>query len=124
MQFKLKITEIMKPYIASLANSIILIVLGLWGFYASETPSPTAFIPVAIGGLLIALNSGVKKENKVVAHIVVMLTLLVLVGLIKPLIGSFERYNSMALFRVITMMLSTIWAMITFVKSFIAARRK
>jgi len=114
----------MKPYIASLSNAIILIVFGLWGFYSSETPSPTAFIPVAIGGLLIALNSGLKKENKVVAHIVVVLTVSVLGGLIKPLTGAYHRFDTMAMFRVITMILSTIWAIITFVKSFKAARKK
>jgi hypothetical protein len=114
----------MKPYIASLANAIILIAFGLWGYYSSETPSPTAFIPVILGGLIAALNSGVKKENKVVAHIVVVLTLVVLVGLIKPLTGAIGRNDNMAIFRVITMLLSSIWAMVTFVQSFIAARRK
>ncbi len=114
----------MKPFIASLANAVILIVFGLWGYYSSDTPSVTAFIPVVIGGFLIALNRGVKRENKVIAHIVVILTLLVLGGLIKPLLGAFGRFDTMALFRVITMLLSTIWAIITFVQSFIAARKK
>jgi hypothetical protein len=114
----------MKPYIASLTNAIILIAFGLWGYYSSETPSPTAFIPVIIGGLIAALNSGVKKENKIVAHIVVLLTLVVLIGLIKPLTGAIGRSDTMAIFRVTTMIISTVWAMVTFVQSFIAARRK
>lgn len=114
----------MKPYIASLANAIILIAFGLWGYYSSETPSPTAFIPVIIGGLIAALNSGVKKENKIAAHIVVLLTLVVLIGLIKPLTGAIGRSDTMAIFRVTTMIISTVWAMVTFVQSFIAARRK
>ena len=114
----------MKPYIASLANAIILIVFGLWGYYTSANPSPTAFIPVVIGGFIIALNSGVKKENKTVAHIVVVLTLLVLGGLIKPLTGAFGRNDTMAIYRVSTMILSTLWAMVIFVKSFIDARKK
>jgi hypothetical protein len=114
----------MKPYIASMTNAIILIAFGLWGYYSSETPSPTAFIPVIIGGLIAALNSGVKKENKIVAHIVVLLTLVVLIGLIKPLTGAIGRSDTMAIFRVTTMIISTVWAMVTFVQSFIAARRK
>lgn len=114
----------MKPYIASLSNAILIIVFGLWGYFASTSPSLTAFIPVVFGVLLIALNRGVKKENKIVAHIAVVLTLLVLGGLIKPLTGAIAREDSMAIFRVLTMILATVWALVTFVKSFIAARSK
>lgn len=114
----------MKPYIASLSNALILIVFGLWGYFSSDNPSGTAFIPVGIGVALLAMNGGMKKENKIVAHIVVLLTLLVLGGLVKPLLGAMHRDDSMALFRVLTMILTTIWAMVTFVKSFIDARKE
>lgn len=113
----------MKPYVASLTNAFFLITFGLWGYFSSVNPSGTAFIPVVFGVILIALNRGVKNENKVVAHIVVVLTLLVLGGLIKPLLGAMERDDAMALFRVLTMILTTLWAMAAFIKSFVDARK-
>lgn len=114
----------MKAYVASLINAIVLIIFGVWGYFSSENPSGTAFIPVGLGVALLALNFGLKKENKVIAHIVVVLTLLVLGGLVKPLTGAFGREDSMAIFRVVFMMLTTVYAIITFVKSFINARKK
>ena len=72
----------MKAHTASLINALILIALSLWGYFSSETPSMTALIPTAIGVVLLALNNGVKKENKVIAHIAVLLTLLSLIGLV------------------------------------------
>jgi hypothetical protein len=113
----------MKANKASLINAILLIVLSLWGFSSSETPSITALIPTFIGVVLIVLNNGVKNENKVIAHIAVTLTLLVLFGLIKPFMGSLDRGDYMALLRISIMILSTVIAMIAFIRSFRDARK-
>ena len=58
----------MNAHSASLVNGIILVVVGLWGYL--ESSSPTSLIPVGIGVTLLALNKGVKNQNKVIAHIV------------------------------------------------------
>ncbi len=112
-----------KPHIANLVNSITLITLGLWGYIGSTTPSVTALIPVIFGVLLLLSNMGVKKENKIIAHIAVTLTLLILFGLFKPLSGALEKGNSIAIFRVLTMLITTIVALVSFIKSFIDARK-
>ena len=52
-----------------------------------------------------------------------VLTLLVLIGLIKPLSGTIARGDMIALGRVVVMLLTTIWALVAFVQSFIAARK-
>ena len=114
----------MKAHKASLINSLLLIFLPLWGYLTSETPSGTALIPAFIGVVLFALNPGVKKENKVIAHIAVLLTLVILFGLIKPLIGAVGRGDGLAIGRVVVMIISTVLAMIFFVKSFIDARKR
>ena len=107
----------------SLLNAVILIALGLWGYLAPEDPSPTALIPVGFGVVLLALNAGVRAHNKVVAHIAVGATLLILLGLFMPLKGAIERQDTMAMIRVAAMVISTVAAMIFFVKSFIDARK-
>ncbi|OFY17130.1 MAG: hypothetical protein A2X11_01705 [Bacteroidetes bacterium GWE2_42_24] len=113
----------MHKHTSNLINAIVLVVLGLWGYLASETPSMTALIPVAAGLILAALHKGVSSENKLQAHIAVVLTLLVFIGLIKPLLGGIDRGQAGSIVRVAVMMLTSMVSMICFVKSFIDARR-
>ena len=113
----------MKASTSSLLNAIILISMGLWGYFESESKAITALIPVIIGIILLLVNKGVKNENKALAHVAVLLTFLILLGLIKPLLGAFERENAYAIIRVLFMMISSLWAMISFIKSFISARK-
>ena len=113
----------MKASTASLLNAIILISMGLWGYFESESKAITALIPVIIGIILLLVNKGVKNENKALAHVAVLLTFLILLGLIKPLLGAFERETAYAIIRVLLMIISSLWAMISFIKSFISARK-
>ena len=113
----------MKPHKISFVNAITLISFGLWG-YIDVDYSPTALIPVVFGLIILILNPGLKRENKVIAHIVVLLTFLILGGLVKPLMSTLESSNTMGITRVTLMMLSTLMALIVFIKSFIANRSK
>jgi hypothetical protein len=113
----------MKAHTASLMNALILIGFGLWAYLGSDASSKTALIPVGFGVVILALYQGVKKENKIVAHIAVLLTLLILGGLVKPLLGALDRCDALAIMRVVVMMASTVVALIFFIKSFIDVRR-
>jgi hypothetical protein len=57
-----------------IANAVVLIALGVGGYFVSETKSLTAFIGPAIGIVLIFLAIPTKKENAVAAHIAVGIT--------------------------------------------------
>jgi len=114
----------MKTSVISLINALVLIALGLWGYFGSDTSSLTALIPVAVGIILVLLNPALRKEKKLESHIAVVLTFLVLLGLIKPMLGAVEREDTMAIARVAVMMLFTLIALFYFIKSFIAARKK
>ena len=111
----------MKAHSASRINAIILIVIGVWGYV--ESNSPTSLIPFVIGLILLVLNKGVKSQNKVIAHIAVLLTLLSFAN-IMPLKSALEDGRNDAALRIIIMLTSSLYAMIYFVKSFIEARRK
>jgi len=113
----------MKAYQASLMNGIILIGFGAWGYFASESNSITALIPVLAGLILVLFNGGVRKEKKAISHFVVIFTVVLLGALIKPLTAAIGRSDGMAIFRVAVMMGATILAVFFFVKSFIAARK-
>tara|TARA_Y100001970_G_scaffold278463_1_gene384196 strand:+ start:1140 stop:1502 length:363 start_codon:yes stop_codon:yes gene_type:complete len=112
-----------KPFQASAINALSLILIGGYGYLQSESPSITALIPVITGFILILLNNGIKVENKVIAHIAVLLTFIMIFGLIMPLLGSIKRSDTGAITRVVIMLGTTILALITFIKSFINARK-
>ena len=113
----------MKPYIASLINALVLIGLGTWGYFGSGNPSMTALIPVGAGVILLILNFWMRNGNRVVAHIVVVLTVLILIALFKPLTGSIGRSDLPATLRVVVMILTTFYTIVIFIKSFVNARK-
>lgn len=106
---------------ANLINALALVIIGLWGY--TESSSNTALIPVVGGVILLLLQNGVAKHNKVVAHIAVIVTLILLIGLVKPFLGALNDGDNMGMLRVGIMLLTGIFAMIAFVKSFIEARK-
>ena len=107
---------------ANLINSISLIAFGLWGYF--EVTSPTALIPVGFGVVLLLCYNGVKTQNKVVAHIAVLLTLVILLALIGMRLPKAIESGGIGLFRVLAMCATSLIAMVYFVRSFIEARRK
>ncbi|MAM05130.1 MAG: hypothetical protein CMD06_04125 [Flavobacteriales bacterium] len=119
----------MKTYQANLLNAIILIIMPLWAYFTFEgtvekpEQSITAFIPLFLGVVLLLCNGGLKKENKVIAHIAVLVTLIALIGLTMPLKAALAEERTLSVIRVGLMLISGILAMITFVKSFISARK-
>ena len=108
----------------NLINSISLILFPLWAYFTSETPSITALIPTFIGVILLMCTIGIKNENKAIAHIAVILTLLAVLGLIKPLTGAISRDDSIAIIRVGIMMCTSILAMTVFIQGFIRNRKE
>ena len=115
----------MKPYQATILNATVLVVFGLWAYLnvAVESRSMTILIPVIFGVILALLVPTFKKENKIVAHVVAGLTLLISIALIMPLIGSISRDDMAAVFRVGVMMAASLFALTVYIKSFIVARR-
>ena len=116
----------MKPYKLSFVNAVTLISFGLWGYLDGDAEKNiTALIPVFFGVLILVLNRGLKNENKIISHIVVLLTLVILIALIaKPLLSQIESGDQMGITRVSLMILSCLMAIVVFVKSFIKNRSK
>ena len=106
---------------ANLINSISLIAVGLWGYF--DVLSPTALIPVAIGVFLLGCYNGVKNQNKVISHVAVLLTLLILIALVGMRLPKSIDKGGIGLIRVIIMTITSSFSMIFFVRSFIAARK-
>jgi len=105
---------------ANLINAVVLIITGLLGYFA--TKSGTAFIPVGFGAALLACANGVAKENKVIAHIAVVLTLLILLAMLGMRLPKALDAGGMSLVRTIAPIITGILAMVFFIKSFRDAR--
>ncbi|MDA0568442.1 MAG: hypothetical protein O3A22_02385 [Bacteroidetes bacterium] len=111
----------MKASFYNILNSIVLISLGLWGYF--DVQAPTALIPVGFGVILLLCTIGLKKENKIIAHVAVLLTLVILVALVGMRLPKSLDSGGVGLFRVIAMIATSVLSMVAFVLSFIKARR-
>ena len=114
---------------ANLINSISLIVVSLWGYFVVNANANewewTPLIPVVFGFILFLCDKGLKNEDKVIAHIAVVVTLVAIISLVvKPLQPALADKDWEGVFRISIMILTGLLAMITFVKSFIKARTK
>jgi len=113
----------MTAFTGLLINAITLIAMSLWAYFGSETPSPTAFIPAVFGVIFLICGPGMKKHNKIVAHIVVFLTFLLILALAMPLKAAIGRGDTLAIIRVAIMLGTTLLAFVLYIKSFRDARR-
>ena len=114
----------------NLINALTLVILGLWGFIDVNTPSLetgiswTALIPVFFGVILLLCHKGIKNGSKVIAHIAVVLTLLILIALLGIRLPISIENGGIGLFRVVAMSVISLLAFISFIRSFIENRKK
>lgn len=115
----------MKAATANLLNAVVLIAAGLYGYFgvaaADGSHSYTALIPAAFGVLFLILHKGVASANKIIAHVVVVLTLVLLVMCIMRFMKIDEWNAKKYIF--LACIISNAVALIAFIGSFIAARR-
>jgi|TARA_B110000093_G_scaffold90471_1_gene97867 hypothetical protein len=114
----------------NLINALTLVILGLWGFIDVNTPSLetgiswTALIPVFFGAILLLCHKGIKNGSKVIAHIAVVLTLLILIALVGKRLPISIENGGIGLFRVAAMSVISLLAFVSFIRSFIENRKK
>jgi uncharacterized membrane protein (UPF0136 family) len=107
---------------ANLINAITLIGMGMWGY--KVTNSPTALIPVFFGAALLVMTNFIRVHHKVVSHIAVVLTLIVLVAIAGRILPkAISSNDSMKMLRAGSMTLTGVIALIAFIKSFIDAKK-
>ena len=105
----------------NIINSISLIAMGIWGYI--DVSSVTALIPAFFGAALILCTNGLKKENKMISHIAVLLTLLILGALLGMRLPKSIDQGGIGLIRVIIMIGTSAVAMLFFINCFIRASR-
>jgi len=100
-------------------NSLVLILLGIYGYVSAkpESKSLTAFIGPGVGIILLFFYSTVKKQNSTGTHIMVMLTLLTAV--IFSVIGII-RVNIL----ILIMAASSVISLIFYVSDFLKRKRE
>ena len=108
---------------ANILNSITLIFIGLWGYFEKYPEAPTALIPVFFGVSLLLCSKGLRNENKTVAHIAVILTFIILAALLGMRLPKSLDEGGVGLYRVLGMTITSLFAMIIFIRSFIRNRK-
>jgi uncharacterized membrane protein (UPF0136 family) len=115
----------MKAPQANLLNATVLVAAGIIGYFFTPTldgaKAPTALIPVAFGLLFFVLHKGVATSNKIVAHIVVVLTAVLLFICVSRFFKIEEWGQKKYIF--LACIVSNIIALIAFIGSFIEARK-
>ena len=101
----------MRNFTVMITNAVVLIVIGIYGYFTSG--SPTAWISPVVGVILFIFAFPVKKENHVIAHIAISLTLLTaivffIVGFILP--------NSLVLIMAAVSLIATIMYVMDFIR--------
>lgn len=115
----------MKAATANLFNALVLIAAGVYGYFfitaTDGSRSLTALIPAAFGILFLLLHKAVASANKVIAHVVVVLTLVLLVMCVMRFM-KVEGWNEKK-YIFLACIISNAIALIAFIGSFIAARK-
>ncbi|MCY7290625.1 MAG: hypothetical protein LH615_00430 [Ferruginibacter sp.] len=115
----------MKASSANLLNAMVLLAAGLYGYFIILTPegtrAPTALIPAAFGLLFLIFQKGVANSNKIISHVVVVLTLVLLVICVMRFIKIEEWGPKKYIF--LACIVSNAVALVAFIGSFIEARK-
>ncbi len=114
----------MKIYLVSMMNAFVLMILGLWSFIGSETPSLTALIPIMTGAFLLSLIHGLRYGSKPAANISMVLTSLILIAMIVPFISALGHNDGASVYRIGFMMASCSVAIGFFVSKMIKVRKR
>lgn len=113
---------IIHPKKATLFTSLVLIVVGMISYFTKL--SPTALIPVFFGILMGICYMAYDKNNKLFAHIILVLMLVVFIALFMPLNKRIDAQDMNGILRVGIMQLSALYSMACFIISFIKARKE
>jgi uncharacterized membrane protein (UPF0136 family) len=97
------------------ANAGVLIILGIYGYFVSG--SPTSLIATAIGVVLFLISLPVKNDNKTAAHIGVGLTL---VTAIMFIVIGLKRSNLI----ILVMAIFTILALVFYIMDFMKRKKE
>jgi protein-S-isoprenylcysteine O-methyltransferase Ste14 len=123
--FAIQKNKTMKAAQANLLNTFVLLAAGLYGYFMILTPEGTraitALIPAAFGLIFLVLQKGVAAENKIIAHVVVVLTLLLLIICTMRFLKIEDWGAKKYLF--LACIVSNTVALVAFIGSFIAARK-
>jgi hypothetical protein len=115
----------MKPAQANLLNAVVLLAAGIIGYFfiipETGVKAPTALIPAAFGILFLVLHKGVATSNKIVAHIVVVLTAVLLFVCVRQFLKIEDWGAKKYIF--VACIVSNVIALIAFIGSFIEARK-
>ncbi|MBX3102609.1 MAG: hypothetical protein KF690_08880 [Bacteroidetes bacterium] len=116
-----------KPFVINIITALVLVAAGLYSYLSNESRPATALIGPGLGVLLLLATPWMKKEHPVVAHIVVLLTLVFAIVSIYMAIKSTSVTDPAVMQRRIlvfsVMAAACLWATLMYVLGFIEKKK-
>jgi uncharacterized membrane protein (UPF0136 family) len=109
----------MKSQQAAFINSIVLIVVGFWGYVANHFLMHTLIVPLGAGILFMILSKFLKNENKGLIQFMMIITLALFFAFIVPFQRNMEQADLMGMLRLAIEMAACAFAFIVYLRHLI-----
>ncbi len=102
---------------AALMNSIILLLIGFWGYAANDFATHTAVVPIGAGILFLILSKYLKNAGKGLLIFTMVLALVLIVAFTVPLQRNVEQGDVTGMFRLAFEMAACAFAFIVYLRN-------
>jgi hypothetical protein len=107
----------MNPRQAALINSIVLLIVGFWGYAANNFATHTAIVPLGAGLFMLVLSWFLNKENKTLLLFMMLFTLTLFIAFMVPFRRNAEQSDYMGMLRLGIEMIACAMAFIVYLRS-------
>lgn len=112
----------MNAHKANLINVITLIFMSGWTYLDAMTKDMSSLFPMYFAIILLAMNDGIKYNNKAQFYVALILSLVIMLILINPFLSASTNEDQMAVFRIGIMLLTSLLAIFFLAKSILSVR--
>ncbi len=109
----------MKSQTAALINSIVLILIGIWGFIANDYAIHTLIVPLSAGIILLIFSRFLQIDKPNVLLLVSFLTFILMLAFIVPFQRNAEQSDVMGMLRIGIEMMASAMALIVYLRNFV-----
>lgn len=107
----------MKPQLAARINSIVLLIVGFWGYAANNFATHTAIVPLGAGLLILIASGFLRDENKILLLVMLVFTLVLFIAFMVPFRRNAEQSDYLGMLRLGIEMIACAMAFIVYLRS-------
>ncbi len=104
---------------AAILNSIVLLLVGFWGYAANDFAVHTAIVPIGSGILFLILSQFLKYQNKLFLLFMMAVTLILSIAFVVPFQRNLEQGDYLGMLRLGLEIAACILAFIVYLRNLI-----